>query len=489
MSDNLFLIATKQIRNNDLSGYVLGIFQNNFTGLLGSYYQTSGYFGGYIVYSSGGNQTIYGTKSFFTSPNVPYSGSTGSAPSQQFVIDQISGVQSQITTLNAYTTASAHLTGTERFLGYKYFDQVVINSGQITGQLTVPTPTSSGDAVPLIYLQNTISNLLNGNLLTSTGNQTASGIISFFNGGTIYAPIATTPSGVVPLTQLNTTGSNILALLSATGSNLQAQINALNLAAFASVTGFAGVLTFNAQSGNIFSQGRGTVTCTQNGNIFNVSGHTLDGYTGSFLGSIQINSGISSQFIGYGYNYNAIPHVFPQLINNSGDPLLEYYVSGRSTSGFNIVFSNTVGTSGYSLSYFGFTGTGSIINVVQGPQGAPSLIPITPITLNTYFRTGLTGAALWEWQLPQDFVLTGINLGCRVTGSGAWYSGSIYTVDTNNNQTNFTGLYLNSGQYFSTINCSNNFFFAQSPGSIGIDILSLSSGMSKISIGLFGYGV
>jgi hypothetical protein len=491
MADNLFLLATKQIRQNDLSGYILGVFQNNFTGILTTYYQTSGYFGNYIVYTSGGNQTIYGTKSFFTNPNVPYSGTSGSAISQQFVVDQIAGIQSQINGLNLYSNAVAHLSGIERFSGYKYFEQLVLNSGQVTGELMVPLPVNSGDAVPLIYLQTQLSSLLGSNLLNTTGNQTASGIISFFNGGTVYVPIAIDPSGAIPLTQLDVTGNNILNLLSITGSNLQTQIDNLDLAAAAAVTGFGGVLSFNAQSGNLFSQGRGTVTCTQNGNVLNVSGHTLDGYTGAFFGYSQIDSGVNTQFIYYPQVFSVSPYVFPQLINSSGDPFLSYYVSGLTTSGFNLVFSNTVSSSGYGISYFGWTGTsGSIINVVQGPQGAPSLIPITPLNFTTYFNgLATTGSGLYEWPFPQNFNLTGIKLGCRVTGSGSWYSGKLYSIDQSNVQTNLTGITLNSGQFSSQVSCVNNPILVASSNRLGVDILSISSGISNVSIGFFGYGI
>lgn len=485
--DNLFLIASKQLRQSDFSGNVLNILDSNFPAILAGYVQTSGALGNYIVYTTG-DQTIFGNKSFGTNINVPYSGSTGSAPSQQFVLDQSAALQSGITSINSFIISGAHLTGIERFVGKKYFESLILNSGGVTGELTVPNPINSGDAVPLIYLQNQVSSLINSTFLNNSGNQNVSGILSFFNGGAIYIPVTTQGSGAVPLTQLDSTGNNILNNLFNTGAFLQNQISTLDLSAASNVTGFGGVLTINAQSGNLFTQGRGSVTVAQNGNVINISGNTLFQSTGVFAGSGAIGSGVYTQFVDFGSIYQTPPLVFAQLVDNIGDPLLSYYVSGISTSGFNLVFSNYTSSSGYSINYLCSTGLGNIWTNTQGPQGSPSIYPTIPLFFDTYFPTGVTGFGLWEWQIPQNTAITGINLSCRTSGSGNIFSGNLYSYNTGNIQNNLSGFYMGSGTYFSTANCSNNTLFINSPGRIGIDILSLSSGMGKISFGIFGYG-
>lgn len=497
MADNLFLIATKQLRSADFSGYVLGIMEGNFNPLLSDFVQGGGNLGSNFLYTTGtAAQNVQGNVYFLSNIYVPYSGASGAAPSQQFVLDQVAALQAQISSTNLNTNWVAHLTGAERFSGTKTFENIFINSGVVTGNFSVPLPVGSGNAVPLIYLQNQLSATLNGNLLTTTGtNQLASGLISFFNGGTIYIPVATNPSGAVPLIQLSNTGTNILSNLTSvinnlynTGANLQAQINNLDLEAASSVTGFGGVLTFNAQSGNIFSQGRGSVTCTQVGNIFNVSGATPASYTGAFLGFTKITSGVYTQFINYGQTFSSIPCVYAQIDNSSGDPLLSYNISGKATNGFNLVFSNQVPTANYGVSYFAFTGSGNILTAFAGPQGAPSLIPQSPISFNSYFPNFVTGSGLHEQLTSQNFIITGFAISARVSGSGAFTSGNIYSVSTTNIQTNVTGFRLAAGSFYSGVNCYSNPIFVTGPGHLGIDILSASSGMNKVAVSIFGYG-
>lgn len=504
MADNLFLIASKQLRQADFSGYVLGVLQGSFNSLLGSYIQTNGYLGNNVLYLTG-DQVAQGNKTFLDNLSVRYSGISGSAPSQQFVLDQDFILQSQINSISLFAISGAHLTGVERFVGQKYLEGAIINSGMVTGSLSVPTPFNSGDAVPLIYLQNQISIFTNNFLLNNSGNQNVSGILSFFNGGTAYVPIATNPSGAISLSQLDATGNNILNLLSVTGNNLQTQINSLDLTAAANVTGFGGVLSFNAQLGNIFSQGRGTVSCTQNGNIFNISGHTLDGYTGAFLGYTSIVNGNNQQFISYSNNYSVIPYVFTQLENSSGDPILNHYVSGRTTSGFHILLSSPTTTSNYNLSYIGFTGTGSIVNVIQGPQGLSGLQGLqgnpgvinSNLIISNYFNSLSTGLAMYETFIPNDSTISpffntlqinSIRVSCVITGSGSInLTGNVYKRDNFDSQTNLIGFNLNAGTRSNTIFCDP--IYVDNSNIIGMDILAISSGCNKVSVSVFGNGL
>lgn len=499
--DNLFLIASKQLRSADFSGYVVGVLQGNFNSLITNYVQGGGYLGNNVLYLTG-SQTILGDKLSLGNLQVQYSGTTGSAPSQQFVLDQNTNIQTQINSLNLYTIAAAHLTGVERFLNNKFFEQIIINSGQVSGELMVPNPVNSGDAVPLGYLQSQINTLLNSNLLNTSGvNQNVSGSVIFINEDSLYLPISTNMSGGISLTQLDMTGNYFLNQLSNSGlvlqsqiNNLQAELDSFDPSEFAGMTGFAGVSTFNGQSGNIFTQGRGSVTCYQQGNVFNVSGVTPNFDTGSFLGYLNIPSGVSNLFVNYGQNYSTAPFAFAQLVNPSGDPILNSYVS-QTTSGFNVIFSNNIPTNNYSLNYFGFTGSGSFIQTIQGPQGAPSLISITPYVFNYYTNNFITGSGVFEQLIPQNITITGISISARITGIAGITSGNIYTVDnlspTIQTQTNLTGFVLHAGNFSSQVNCYNNPLFAFNPNGttrIGIDILTGSTGMNKVCIGIFGYG-
>lgn len=79
----------------------------------------------------------------------------------------------------------------------------------------------------------------------------------------------------------------------------------------------------------------------------NVHGASVFAYTG-----FQIASGVDNQFIGYGYTFSSKPLVEATLINNSGDPILVFGISGKSNSGCYIQLSNITTTSNYFVDLY-----------------------------------------------------------------------------------------------------------------------------------------
>lgn len=492
MANQPFNVAKKQLREDELSIFISGLFFNAFTGIFDASVVNSQF--AHLT----GSETFLGSKVFAINPFVNYTGtSTGQTVALAFIQDREIFLQNNINATTTGLQGVAHLSGLETVYGEKHLEKLIINSGRVTGRLEVPYPINTSGAVSLEYLTNTLSTLNSLNLYVS-GDQLVSGNKRLIGDGAIYVPTATHPSGVVPLSQLTSTGNNILNKLTLTGLNiaiLQNQIDSIDLTVAANVTGFGGVLSLNAQSGNLFTQGRGTVTTVQNGNVLSISGHTLDGYTGCVLGSAIISSGVDRQFIGYGRNFSVAPHVFTQLISISGVSGITSFVSGEITSGFHIVFNNNVNTSGYVLNFMAMTGTGALVNVVVGPAGERGIsgangLSVTGdnVNLGFYFNSVYTGIALAESFVSKNFRVSGWAVGCVDYGTGSQVlTGNFYQRTTGNNKVNIVGFSLGTGAYFTGVYLNSLPTFS-GLNRLGVDILAKSTGISKLSLGLFGFG-
>ena len=136
------LLQTKQIDPTSL-----GLFVANYltgavlSGMLQAYFAASGWAGGTVLAVTGNSpQTVNGPVTFAVSPNVPYSGTTGSAPSARFVTDSIATASNN---LSGYINPNVVLTsGAQIITGIKTF----VNSPQ------VPPPVGSGSAVNQWYV-------------------------------------------------------------------------------------------------------------------------------------------------------------------------------------------------------------------------------------------------------------------------------------------------------------------------------------------------
>lgn len=96
--------------------------------------------------------------------------------------------------------------------------------------------------------------------------------------------------------------------------------------------------------------------------------------------NIVIPSGTGSLPVTFSRDLGSIPLILPVLSNNSGDPTLACYPSGATSAGFTLVFSATVPTSGYRLSYIATTGSGYIILGQNTGSSAVSQIQLDAVS-------------------------------------------------------------------------------------------------------------
>ena len=384
-------IFVNQIDSNSLISFITQTTSGTaFSGNINSYVLNGGYLGPNIVYSSGYDQTISGNKTFANSPIVPYTGTSGTAPSKKYVDDAIAlGIQSF--SGNFIVPFAVLDINDDIISGYKQFTGAVgvglptqlghavqlnsfnILSGIIASGLTgvtvvntvyltgdqsisgtktfllspnVPTPTASGHAVNLGYL----SNFNIANAVYNTGNQSISGVITFAQSPII--PIATAPNQPVQLAQLNAYGVSQ-----------------------GPVSGFAGVMAINGSTGGasglVYLIGGGTVTVTQCGPIFTISGNTAS-VTQLYAAQIPLpasTTGINYVFGGSGFATK--PTISADLEVTGGSiSFINSIVYNVNQSGFGVAFSSGLPNSSYVLHVAAIpTSGGSGFLGIQGGQG------------------------------------------------------------------------------------------------------------------------
>lgn len=130
-----------------------------------------------------------------------------------------------------------------------------------------------------------------------------------------------------------------------------------------------------------------------------------------------------------------------------------------------------------------YNGTGNISNSI-------SISGITGnfINLSFYFdqyslETGLNQV---EAFIGRSFTFTGYGLGVINTGTQGFFSGSFYQRTPTNGKSNFVAFSLNSGMYWSG---AGNFVQEISGmNRVGLDIYSIGTGITGLTVGLFGVG-
>lgn len=315
-------IDLRQLNLVELSGFVSGILSANYNSSAIAYFNSGNSLGNNVLYITGLNQTISGQKTFATSPNIPYSGGTGQAISLQYLLDSLSTFQ---------------LQGIQTFSG-----------GTATNFFYVPSPTTNSGVVNLSYL--------NASAVLQTGDQNIFGNKTFT--GNVFVPIANSGFMAVPFSQFSNSGLDLLNKIQLTGQNLNTRVQALEASSSVSVKGFGGVLSFNGQSGNIFTQGLGGITTSQIGNVFYISGMLP---TGS--GYIQGPQGNLGPYLNYKGIWNTgNTYSFLDWVNISG-------VSWASLTGHLSTTGNKPSLS--SGNYWALLASG---NGPQGPSGSPSIL-------------------------------------------------------------------------------------------------------------------
>jgi len=163
--------------------------------------------------------------------------------------------------------------------------------------------------------------------------------------------------------------------LNSSGSNLQSQINNLyskdNSSGFLnfavtgiSITGGLGI------TGGIIFTGIGGFNIIQSGNIINFSGgggggtivnnsFYVNSGSGLFVFQTPVETGISQKFINFPTTLNLNPTVTCSLNNSSVNNIISYQLSGTTTTGYWLLFSNIISHTGYIVNTFAANSTGT----------------------------------------------------------------------------------------------------------------------------------
>lgn len=463
------LISTRQISQPELTTFVnAAVSGGSFSGMMQAYVSSSGYLGNTVVYATGGTQSVATFLAFLTSPTVQYSGSTDfSAASQGFVQDK---VVYYVNSLSGTMTGSfVPLYGNTTVNGYKVF----------TGALGVGAAVTDIDAINLAYLrvvsgvlQTGINSVIVPNVVTTNTAQNITAQKSFDVSPLVVTP--TNPSGAVPLSYV--TGLNIAGAVNITGDQtingvktfvqppvvpiatqlnqavpLQ-QLNALGVS-MGGLSGFAGVASINgstgAASGAVYIQGAGTVTISQCGAIFYVSGITANN-TQLYSAQIPLPSGITGFSFtfptGSGQSFGQIPTITQSLAVLAGDVgFVTSTLYSPSTGGFYVAFSTGIPTTGYALNFTAIpVASGSGFFGLQGADGrtAPSL------NSRGVWQVGLVYSNLdWVYQPPVAASYTCTQTHISTADNAPGGTGGLYWAILSSGTQGPTGYWTYRGTY------------------------------------------
>ena len=414
-------IDLKQLNQLELYHAITGSMESGFNQLFSNSAATGLYLGYSVVYVTGGNQTISGQKTFSTSPNIPYTGTSGQPVSLRYLSDLMNGLQ---------TGNFSGITASE----YLY----------------VPAPNSGRSAVNLDYIKSL-------GVVYSTGSQVVSGDKTF--SGRIFVPTATGGSQSIPFVQFQASGQNYLNLLSQSSGDLSSRI--VNLEYISQTgSGASGVRSINQLTGNVNFTGAGNVflyTSGTNGIVF--SGNPSIGPSGasgvSFIYKGNWTEGVSYNYFDWvnitGMSFVSLTGHTSYLGNRpySGSTIWALLSSGSGPIGPKgdpaILFSwrgnwNAAETYNpneavyFSGSSYGYTGLSS----VSGPGNSPStntswsiVVAGQPIDTNGFYPINN----------PSGFI-TGINSGAFILASQT----GIFAAN-NHNHNYVTALKINGVNY------------------------------------------
>ncbi len=438
------MISVRQINQQELTDFVAlassgTAFQDNIT----AYTNQSGYLGGNVLYTSGGLQTVTGSKRFLDPLLVNYSGGTGAAPSSRWVNDQIA---------NASLSLSGFILGI---------------SGALTGSQTVGVGTGYSG-----FVENTFVHRTNV-------DETISGIKTFVG------------------TELNITGD--INVNNASFAWLQGDLE-VDGSLFAEdiYAAISSTVKFHDQAKFDNSPFVPNTPTAISGaiNLFYLSGVSGVLAAGGGGGSPNSVTTTGNEIIGGFKQFTGSPFV-PAPTQPSGVANLSWVsgVSGDLYARMTGISGAIGGGSSITNNYY-ITGTGTINNTYNSSGGA---ITNTFVSQNI-FTGNVINMSLWfdqynlatglnqiEAFVSRDFVFTGYALGVINTGTQGYFSGSLYQRTPLNTKTNFVNFSLNNGMVYSgaagyaqTVSGQNR---------VGLDIYLIGTGITGLSVGIYGTGM
>lgn len=381
-------IKLAQIDQSQLSAFIAQISSGTWSGDMALYIAAGGTFGPYVL-TTGKDQTVGYTTSFLNSPNVQFSGGTGTAAQRGWVLQQVTG---------GMLNLSGVLTG--QFVSVGDVNQLILGRKLFTGALGVGAAVDAGDAVQKAYvdlvsgyLQGEIDNVTVSNAVLLTTNQLISGVKTFVSSPQVPTPVnsgdavnklyvdnlsiagAVYTTGVQTISGVKTfVNSPIIPLATQANEAVTlAQLQAIGNTT-APITGFAGVLDINGTSGasgHVFVQGAGTVTVIQCGGTFYISGNSA-GQTNIYSASVPLASGVTGFNVQYTVPLPA-KGVIGQSVETTGSnvTVLGTTIYANNPTGFSVKLSAATPDPYYFFNFNSVPATGaSGFNGLMGPQGA-----------------------------------------------------------------------------------------------------------------------
>lgn len=427
-------IYTKQIDEASLTAFVTGAAGASFSGQLTSYVGANGYFGPNLVYTTGGSQIISGTKIFDNSPIVPYSGGTGAAPSRLYVDNQI--IVSQVNLSGQISGISGILS--QQFSSIKVTGSNTISNGNFSG-IGGTQVIKSGNFILISGGAGGGSSTAIGNFVHLTGNESISGTKTFVDS----VPLILSSLFGVPPTLSNAIGTDDILLLSGVLANMVGggHDDGINL------------------SGKLF-------------------------LTGANLSSVRVTGSSNIQTP----NLSGVGGL---VVSQSGNFVL---FSGGG-GGTNINTINTINFTGTGTMQNTFTSSGSMTTTINNYSGTVNNNPIQLngvtgnfVNMSYYFDDYnlQTGLNLIETFVGRDFYFTGYAIGTINSGTHGLFTGSFYQRNTSNAKTTVVDFSMQSGQFFT----GRGGFLQIISGMhrVGVSIYNVCTGMTGVTVGLFGVG-
>ncbi len=470
------LVSISQLNQAQLTAFIASASSGSaFSGNILSYANGSGTFGPNVMYTYG-DQSITGRKRFYLSPDVPYYDGSGRAPSALYVLNQdlaVSGV------LNGYIdSVSGFMNGISGLIPYI----------QVTGSDPISIANLTGIGTTVVTYANgyiRISGAAAGGggggsippgIVYITGDQTIAGQKTFsdpavFNSdvglfgttfviGAIEVPTPSSGPEAINLDYLLDV-SGVLAAGGGGGSpNSVTTTGNEVIGGFKRFTGspFVPIPTQPSGAANLLWVG-------------GVSGVLV-------TRDLAISGAIYAQMTGISGAFSA------------GGTINNYYITGTGivTASSTGIVTNTFNiTSGTILP----SSSGTVNNVFNGTvNNNINIGGITGNFVNMSFWFDqynlATGLNFVEGFVSRDFFFTGYALAAINTGTQGYFSGSFYQRTPTNVKTNFINFSLNSGTFFS----ANGGYIQTITGMnrVGLDIYLIGTGITGLSVGLFGVG-
>lgn len=317
----------------------------------------------------------------------------------------------KIDTLSGYSdntfATKAQLTSTGVTLGSR-IDTVVSNLAStgttLDAKITSLSGYSDSTFATRTNLTATGSQLYNFSAAVS-GNLTQSGVAL---GSRIGIVEANTLANAINLSgRLTSTGVLLGARIDTLTSNVAA--NAANLSGALTLTGVTLIDKINSVSGwatgrfltGLIGGSNITVQNNLDGTFTVSSSATVASSTGAYIFRTNITNGVTTQFVPFPVTLGGQPKVLVSVGNNTNNTVLPYQVSGITSTGYWLIFGNSVSNTGYfaeTLSTTTDTGLAiSVINqTINNVSSGSSLTVTGSSTLSAANFVGVGGAIVWR---------------------------------------------------------------------------------------------